>query len=259
LSDGYEEIKPLATYAPWLKDEEFLKTYEVVFPYTMVDKYRCYDLWMLIPQIAKIEGAILEVGTWKGGTSGIICQKARLENLKKNIYLADTFTGVPKVSEKDRRYNGGEHNNASEEEIHELLQSKLKIDNYRVLKGIFPDETAHLISDDKFCFCHIDVDVYNSAKDIVEWIWPRLQVGGIIVYDDYGYVACNGITDFVNEQRNETDRNIIYNLNGHAIVIRTRRNLQDNQTSFRRLYGFNDKEDCSKENTEKYADLTKRN
>ncbi|UCC79792.1 MAG: class I SAM-dependent methyltransferase [Candidatus Zixiibacteriota bacterium] len=222
LGDGYEEIRPLATYAPWLKDGDFIKTFEAVFPYTMVDKYRCYELWMLIPQVLHIDGAILEVGTWKGGTGGIICQRAKLLDLRKNIYLADTFTGVPKASEKDSRYVGGEHNNASEKELHELLKSRLKLDNYKLLKGVFPDETVHLISDDKFCFCHIDVDVYDSAKDIVDWIWPRLQIGGIIVYDDYGYIACNGITDFVNEQQEMIDRNIIYNLNGHAVVTKLR-------------------------------------
>jgi len=80
LSDGYEEIKSLATYAPWLTDEEFIRTFEIVFPYTMVDKFRCYELWMLLPQISHLKGAILEVGTWKGGTAGIICQRAKSSN-----------------------------------------------------------------------------------------------------------------------------------------------------------------------------------
>ena len=35
-------------------------------------------------------------------------------------------------------------------------------------------------------------------------------------------ISCNGITDFVNEQRGLVDRNIIYNLNGHAIVTKIR-------------------------------------
>jgi O-methyltransferase len=69
-------------------------------------------------------------------------------------------------------------------------------------------------------FCHIDVDVYQSAKDIVDWIWDKLVVGGIIVFDDYGFPTCTGVTKYVNEQDGKPDRLIIYNINGHAIMIK---------------------------------------
>jgi len=44
--------------------------------------------------------------------------------------------------------------------------------------------------------------------------------GGIIVYDDYGFSSCAGITKYVNEQVMCKDRVVIHNLNGHAIVIK---------------------------------------
>ena len=65
------------------------------------------------------------------------------------------------------------------------------------------------------------VDVYRSAKESVEWLWPRLVVGGMVVYDDYGFQQCEGITRFVNEQRGYTDRVVIYNLNGHGVIVKT--------------------------------------
>jgi O-methyltransferase len=74
----------------------------------------------------------------------------------------------------------------------------------------------------QFRLCHVDVDVYESAKAIAEWIWPRLVMGGIIVYDDYGFHDCTGITRFVNEERLKSDRVVIHNLNGHALVIKIR-------------------------------------
>jgi O-methyltransferase len=55
----------------------------------------------------------------------------------------------------------------------------------------------------------------------VEWVWPRLVAGGMIVYDDYGFRGCEGVTQFVNEQRSKPDRLIFHNLNGHAIAIKT--------------------------------------
>jgi O-methyltransferase len=58
------------------------------------------------------------------------------------------------------------------------------------------------------------------AKDIVDWIWDKMVHGGIIVYDDYGFNRCDGITKYVEEQMNCRDRLVIYNLNGHAIILK---------------------------------------
>jgi O-methyltransferase len=43
-----------------------------------------------------------------------------------------------------------------------------------------------------------------------------------MVYDDYGFLGCNGITKFVEEQMSNSDRLIIHNLNGHAVAIKTK-------------------------------------
>jgi O-methyltransferase len=90
------------------------------------------------------------------------------------------------------------------------------------LEGTFPDDTAHLIQENTFRFCHIDVDVYQSAKEISDWIWEKMSIGGVIVYDDYGFPSCDGITKFVEEQHQNPDRIILHNLNGHAVVIKIR-------------------------------------
>jgi O-methyltransferase len=46
---------------------------------------------------------------------------------------------------------------------------------------------------------HCDVDVYSSAKDVVELFLPHLSGGGVIVFDDYGFLGCEGITIFYQE------------------------------------------------------------
>ncbi len=58
------------------------------------------------------------------------------------------------------------------------------------------------------------------AKHIIGWIWEKLLPGGIIVYDDYGFESCPGITKHVEEQILLEDRIILHNLNGHAIIIK---------------------------------------
>ncbi len=90
-----------------------------------------------------------------------------------------------------------------------------------ILQGIFPDETGLEIESRKFRFVHVDVNVYESAKGVVEWIWERLSIGGVIVFDDYGVETTNGITAYVNEMAKKCECVMIYNLNGHAISVKT--------------------------------------
>ncbi len=219
LSESHEIIMPEATYAPWSIDKSFNETYEIIKGFTLIDKYRCYELWQLVSETAKLKGALLEVGVYRGGSGALIGKKAKLIGIKDKVYLCDTFTGVVKAGSKDSWYKGGEHKDTTKETVQEVIH-KLKLDKTEILEGIFPDETGEMVTDTKFRFCHIDVDVYQSAKDIVDWLWPRLVTGGIIVFDDYGFGGCDGVTHFVNEERNKEDRLVIHNLNGHAIVVK---------------------------------------
>ena len=47
-------------------------------------------------------------------------------------------------------------------------------------------------------------------------------IGGVIVFDDYGFHYCDGVTNYVNEQKNKSDRIVVHNLNGHAVIIKVR-------------------------------------
>jgi len=216
----HETVHPQATYAPWNKDQVFLETLAAVASHTLVDKYRCYELWTLTRQSHKLRGSILEVGVWRGGTGAIIARQAKSCGIADPVYLCDTFTGVPKAGPQDSHYRGGEHADTSRKIVERLVYDRLGLDNVRILEGVFPDQTCHLIAADAFRLCHVDVDVYQSAKDIVDWVWDRLVVGGIVVYDDYGTRDCDGITRHVEEQEALPDRLLIRNLNGHAVVIK---------------------------------------
>ena len=218
-TDSYESISPKATYAPWLSDNAFNEIYAVIKNYTLVDRYRCYELWQLVAECSKLNGALIEVGVWRGGSGSLIAKKAQMLGISDNVYLCDTFQGVVKAGGQDTRYTGGEHADTSKELVEELIK-QLSLNNTKILVGVFPEQTANLVDDKTFRFCHVDVDVYQSAKDIVEWIWPKLTVGGMIVFDDYGFFGCEGVRRLVDEERNKKDRLVIHNLNGHAIIIK---------------------------------------
>ena len=220
-SFDYEAVRPLATYAPWNKDPEFQATYNSVKANTLVDLYRCWELWCLVEQSSKVPGSILEVGVWRGGTAALLCRKAQLCGIQDPVYLCDTFRGVVKADARDRSYRGGEHSDAARQAVESFICGQLGLENARILEGIFPDETGHLIRDPVFRLCHIDVDVHKSAQDTFRWVWPRMSVGGIVVFDDYGFEGCDGVTEVVeHELRGQKDRIVLHNLNGHAVIVK---------------------------------------
>lgn len=216
----YEQIIHPCAYAPWREDFEFLDTYHQIAKSTLVDIYRCYELWSLIEQTRKLDkGALIEIGVWRGGTGALIAKKALSCCIDENVYLCDTFKGVVKAGTNDPCYENGEHNDTSLEMV-EILIQKLQLTNAKLITGIFPEESAHLIEAQFFRFCHIDVDVYESAKGCLEWVWDKLVVGGIVVFDDYGFSRCGGVTQYVNELKESWDLHFIHNLNGHALFIK---------------------------------------
>ncbi len=219
VSPGHQRVYPQATYAPWLLDPQFLAAYEQVRRHTLVDKYRCWELWKLVEQASRLDsGDCLEVGVWRGGSGCLIAKKVQLLKISSQVYLCDTFTGVVKAGQCDDAYKGGEHADTSEASVHALAHTMGV--NVRVLRGMFPDDTGNQIEGKTLRFCHIDVDVYQSARESTEWVWPRMVPRGIIVYDDYGFPGCDGVRKFLDEWQSATNCIFMHNLNGHAVIIK---------------------------------------
>jgi O-methyltransferase len=210
---------PVSTYAPWQTDERFQNVFRAVRRHTLVDVWRCHELWSLLGELRGVPGAVLEVGVWRGGTGAIMANRVADLGLDETVFLCDTWTGVVKTGAVDTYYHDGKHDDTSRATV-ERLVDRLRLTNVELLHGIFPDDTGDRVADETFRLAHIDVDVYQSAKDVFEWVWPRLSEGGVAVFDDYGCPATPGVTDFVNEQRGLSNRLVIHNLNGHGIVVK---------------------------------------
>jgi O-methyltransferase len=216
----YESILPNATYAPWLKDADFQAAFAQIRDHTLVDHFRCYELWQLVEQTSRLRGDILEVGVWRGGTGCLMARRAQMLGSSARIVLCDTFAGVVKAGANDSAYRGGEHADTSLETVRDLAGA-MDLANIETLTGIFPEETGHRVATRTFSLCHIDVDVYQSGLDVLKWVWPRMPIGGVVIYDDYGFATCDGITRLVNERYLQEGAVTLHNLNGHAVVIKT--------------------------------------
>lgn len=210
---------PISTYAPWQADPDFRRVHQAIRRHTLVDEWRCHELWSLVAELRDVPGDILEVGVWRGGTGALLAASASKHGLDGTVFLCDTWHGVVKTGEIDTYYRDGKHDDASRETVERLVE-RLRLRNVELLAGVFPDETGARIADHTFRLCHCDVDVYLSAADVLEWVWPRLSAGGVVVFDDYGFPACPGVTRLVDEQRGLPDRLVLHNLNGHGVIVK---------------------------------------
>jgi O-methyltransferase len=215
----HQLIVPHATYSPWWTDEPFMRTFEDVRDATLVDIYRLYELWRLVDQVADLEGDLIEVGVWRGGSGCLIARRAQQHCPTATVYLCDTFEGVVKAGRHDNEYVGGEHNDTSSTNVRDLAR-RFSLDNVTVVEGVFPDEVDNQFGASRFRFAHIDVDVYDSARDSFLWIWDRLVPGGVVVFDDYGFHDCEGVTRFVNEAARRPDALFFHNVNGHGVIVK---------------------------------------
>lgn len=216
---AYAEAHPNATLAPWLVDRPFMQAFEIAQHNTLVDIYRLYELWSLVAETSKIGGDIVEVGVWRGGTGCMMAHRESLLGGTGVAYLCDTFRGVVKAGEGDGGYRGGEHSDTSAA-IVEKLARDLGASEIRLLAGVFPDETGARLPSTRVRLLHVDVDVYQSAIDCVEFLWTRMPPGAVIVFDDYGFVGCEGVTRCVDELRARPDVLYLHNLNGHAVLVK---------------------------------------
>jgi len=211
------------TYTPWANDLAFQNMQSRIEEHTLVDENKQYLTFSYIKQLCKlgVEGDYLEVGVWRGGLSALIGMTfQKFSPLRRTLYLADTYEGMPKTVYQDNFYKGGELADTSKT-IVETLFKKCDLSNVEILKGNFPQDTSNLIQSDKFAYVHIDVDIYESAKNAFDWAWPKVSQYGMIVFDDYGYSSTEGVTKFIDEYVSHLpDALFIFNMGGQAVVIK---------------------------------------
>ena len=180
---------------------------------------RLYELWQLVDQVNHLEGDAIEVGCWRGGAGCLIASRLAQGRQVATIFLCDTFHGVVKAGCHDAFYRGKEFANSSENIVADLVK-QMCLQNVKILSGVFPEDTGAQVKDHAFKFVHIDVDVYQGARDAFEWLFPKVVSGGMVVFDDYGTSSTTGIRQYVDELQGRSDLVIIRNLNGQAVIVK---------------------------------------
>lgn len=157
-----------------------------------------------------LRGAAAEIGVYKGGGTAKLLTEVFGKD--KKLYLYDTFEGMPECSDKDNYCTKGMFSDTSLDAVRAFVGSAGDVEIY---KGFFP-QTIPTNAEELYAFVHVDVDIYQSVKDCVDYFWPRLVPGGVMVFDDYGFPTCLGARRAVDEYGLRT----VYLGTGQALWIK---------------------------------------
>jgi O-methyltransferase len=161
------------------------------------DKVRFYNLWFQVEQLKKnkIDGAFAELGVHQGETARAIHQM----DSDRTFYLFDTFSGFPtedlaQETQTDDRFTTEMFADTSLEKVTQYMAGN---DNLRFKPGFFPG-TATGLEAEKFALVHIDADLYAPTIDALNFFYPKVAKGGVLIVHDYNH-NWDGIPKAINE------------------------------------------------------------
>ncbi|MBP6694998.1 MAG: hypothetical protein KA161_07705 [Saprospiraceae bacterium] len=151
--------------------------------------------------IKELEGDVAEFGVFRGGSLELLAQL----NPGKTVWGIDSFEGLPAPTDKDNYHKEGDFKEVEYENIKGYFGTMYR--NVNLLKGFSPAIFLNIDPFKKFCFVHIDVDLYQSVKDGLDYFYPRMVDGGVIILDDYGWESTEGAKKATDEFAAEINPN----------------------------------------------------
>jgi hypothetical protein len=132
---------------------------------------------------ASLGGSMAEAGVYRGGTARLICQVKG----GARLHLFDVFdtlqgsvpTRTSEVEQEVRDHFGSVHGCVAD--VRALLAPYERVELH---PGLFPDSARHL-EDERFSFVHLDLDLERGTMDALEFFFPRLLLGGVLLADDF--------------------------------------------------------------------------
>ncbi|RMF98502.1 MAG: hypothetical protein D6734_00090 [Candidatus Schekmanbacteria bacterium] len=191
-------------------DSALLRLYEALYEdfqeYTRVPKeYFCANL-TLINEYKELSGCVVECGVWRGGMMGGI---ASLLGDERHYYLFDSFEGLPPASEIDGKkalewQAHNDLNNCSTDASFAHKAMKMaKAKNYHIIKGWFDKTLSSTEFEDNIAILRLDADWYSSTAHCLNYLYPKVREGGLIIIDDYyAWEGCaKAVHDFLSHNK----------------------------------------------------------
>ncbi len=189
------------------KNPEFNEIWEKIQPYTMTSHERAFALWTAVNTVIDngIEGAFVECGVWKGGSSMLIALTLLSRGISdRELFMFDTFTGMtdpgPADLDMENQPAGDLMAGNRGEEVADLVRAAAPLDGVRAamestgydmsfVRFIEGDVRQTLVQTQTLgiALLRLDTDFYDSTMAELLALYPRLTQGGILIIDDYGH------------------------------------------------------------------------
>ena len=149
----------------------------------------------------EVPGDYVELGCYKGDTSLLLAEV--LKDSNKKLWIYDSFEGLPEKGLMDESvlgidFKGGELFVTKREVKERFLRAGLPVPVIK--KGWFSELTDSDLPRE-IAFAFLDGDFYESIKDSLKLVAPKMVEGGIIIVHDYTNQALPGVKKAVDEFR----------------------------------------------------------
>lgn len=174
--------------------------------------------------IIDLPGDIVELGVYRGASLMTFANFLEIRNMgdrQKQVFGFDNFAGFTGFDEKD-----GKADDDVEKELdgfdggafEEILRDAISIfdkDRFipykpriKLIKGNCEDTVPRFIKDNpglRISLLHFDCDLYQPTKVGLEYFWPLVVPGGVVLFDEYGIRPWEGESKAVDEYFRDKD------------------------------------------------------
>lgn len=139
----------------------------------------------------KVEGDFIECGVNTGILSRTIMDYINFNSYKdRTFWLLDTFEGIPVelLSETEKAHGREKMNNKYLHGFDKVKKTFSEFDNVELIKGRVPD-TLNQVKCDSIAYLSIDMNCVAPEIAAAEFFWDKITKGGVMLLDDYGFMA----------------------------------------------------------------------
>ncbi|MEP0990885.1 MAG: TylF/MycF/NovP-related O-methyltransferase [Tateyamaria sp.] len=153
--------------------------------------WRLHSLLWAAQNAMHVPGDFVECGVYKGFSFHFLTTYLNFNDVDKTLYLYDTYQGIPEEMNSENRSNSVYERDTDKDPdaILNLVKNRFRnVSNVQIIQGMVPDSFEQS-SPDKISLLHIDMNSAASELAALEALFDRVQPGGMILFDDYGWTG----------------------------------------------------------------------